>query len=169
MRHRNSHTGTIIRKTLLGLLTLFLLTVILLQTAPVQSALASMATSRLTRNLPGDIRIGKIQIQPFSTVVIKDLLLLDTNPPEPSAELLEQMGRDSLERVDTILRLDYLVVRLGLSFQGLEISQVKVRGLNFNLVNEDAETNLARALGLTAAPLPWKMRKILSCTSAGPA
>ena len=69
---------------------------ITLQSPRVQTFVANKVTAKLKEAVPADIRIGKIHLRPFNTLVLEDVLILDGAPVIPA---------DTLKpKVDTFLR-----------------------------------------------------------------
>ncbi len=115
--------------------------IIAIQTPEVQTKLAKKAIEAVSKKIDGDISIGKMHIDPFKAVVIKDIVIKDRNP-----------WRDSVGHapVDTFFQAEYITANFSIkSFLGgsISLSSAKVSNGQFNLVIEpymDADTMTTR-------------------------
>ena len=104
--------------------------IIAIQTPEVQTKLAKKAIEAVSKKIDGDISIGKMHIDPFKAVVIKDIVIKDRNP-----------WRDSVGHapVDTFFQAEYITANFSIkSFLGgsISLSSAKVSNGQFNLVIE---------------------------------
>ncbi len=136
---------------------------IMIQSPRVQTAVANRVTAALRESLDADIRIGKIHLRPFNTLVIEDLLILDGAPASPPETF------PGMPPVDTFFRAGSIIT--GFSLDGLltgggfKVSQAKVRDAQMNLVLEGKAPNLSRIFGLGASnkePKPKNERELFS-------
>ena len=102
-----------------------------LQTKPVQKMILDKVLEKLGGRFDGDISIGSITFLPFSTVIIRDAVIIDREP--------YVWSQDSLEApVDTFARVGYAAVKLSLKSvfrgQGIEMQRAIVRNGELNLV-----------------------------------
>ena len=129
---------------------------IAIQSSRVQTFVANEVTRRLKESMDADIRIGKIQLRPFNTLILEDVLILDGAPAVPPAEIA------GAEPVDTFFRAGSVMAGFSIdglfTGEGLKVSQAKVKDAQMNLVLEGESVNLARIFGLAPAeedkPLP---------------
>ena len=76
-----------------------------LQLPSVQTGLAKYAVSKLEGSIDGRLEIGSIQIQPFSAVTVRDVVLIDNNPTQDS------LGR-GLHSLDTLAAVGRMSVTI---------------------------------------------------------
>ena len=135
---------------------------ITLQSPRVQTFVANKVTAKLKEAVPADIRIGKIHLRPFNTLVLEDVLILDGAPVIPA---------DTLKpKVDTFFRAGSIIAGFSIdglfTGEGLKVSQAKVKDAQMNLVLEGLTTNLTRIFGLSSSeekkPRPISEKKIFS-------
>lgn len=120
---------------------------IMIQSPRVQTAAARFVSAKLRESVDADIRIGKIHLRPFNTLVIEDLLILDTSPALPPETM------EGVTPVDTFFRAGSIIAGFSLdgllTGNGLKVSMAKVRDAQMNLVIEGEESvNLSRIFGL---------------------
>ena len=135
---------------------------ITLQSPRVQTFVANKVTAKLKEAVPADIRIGKIHLRPFNTLVLEDVLILDGAPVIPA---------DTLKpKVDTFFRAGSIIAGFSIdglfTGEGLKVSQAKVKDAQMNLVLEGETTNLTRIFGLSSSeekkPRPISEKEIFS-------
>ena len=135
---------------------------IMLQSPRVQTFVANKVTARLKESIPADIRIGKIHLRPFNTLVLEDVLILDGSPVIPA---------DSTKvPVDTFFRAGSIIAGFSVdglfTGEGFKVSQAKIRDAQMNLVLEGGAINLTRVFGLVASekkePKPVSDKEIFS-------
>ena len=133
---------------------------LVLQIPQVQTALAEMVVSELSKNIDGNITFEKIHLKPFNTLVLKNVTITDKNPaidPEDSTK----------RRIDTLIHAEYIIAKMSLSGlldkESIKIKQVHLKNAEMNLVLEDYTTlegkietgnNLSRMFGLYNKPKP---------------
>ncbi len=78
---------------------------IAVQSPKVQTFLAEKALHSLENSIDGRISIGKIHIDPFKAVVIKDLAVIDNHPYRDSAGMMA---------TDTLFRARYVSATFGI-------------------------------------------------------
>lgn len=130
--------------SLIVIIILSSLTVILTQTAFVQTRVAEYVSEHIFSKLDAEVSFSKINFRPFNTLVIKDLCIKDNNP-----------AQDSL---DVLMNAEYLLATFNLNGltqvkngKGVHLKKVIVRNGLFNLVLEKGKTtNLQRMFGLKA-------------------
>ena len=118
---------------------------IALQVPAVQTGLASFATSKLEKNLDGDISIGAIRILPFNTLIVDDVTIVDKSPSVPGTDTLASIGH-----LSATFSLKSLFRKTG-----FDLGSVKLQDVQFQLVSvKDSlySSNLARVFRLKGNP-----------------
>jgi hypothetical protein len=105
-----------------------------IQFPQVQTAVARKAVETLSGKLDGDIHFEKIHLKPFTTLVLKNVVIIDRNPVHDS--------RDSLKSpVDTFFRAEYVIATFTLDGlfrqEGLHLRKAFIDNAQMNLVLED--------------------------------
>ena len=111
----------------------------LLQSPRIQTRLAQRLSGRLSEGIEGEVTIGRVQILPFRTLIIRDLVLTDDNP----------LSTAFFEPRDTVARIGIATVSFSLkgltSRKPLVLKKVAVRDGLFNMVLEEHhKSNLKR-------------------------
>ena len=128
---------------------------LVIQLPQVQTTIAQKVVSSLSDRLDGDISFEKIHFKPFTTLVLKNTLIIDKNPVISQTE-------PSKEQVDTFFRAEYIIVKLSLEGlldrESIKIDRVYIDNAQMNLVLEDypypdsltkAYNNLSRIFRIT--------------------
>jgi len=143
----------ILRITVFGIVLLGLAIMVAIQTMYVQNAAAKKAIQLLQEHFDADISLGEFHFKPFSTILVKDLNVVDRAP------YCEQ-ARDTLLHVGTLTARFSLRSLLGPGHDNIIIKSVRLRDAQFNLVIEQGKynANIARMFHLapkdTVAPMP---------------
>lgn len=128
----------IIWLTIVAIAAVVLAGMLTIQLPQVQTFLVSRLTERLSESIDADISFEKIHLKPFTTLVVKDLLILDRHP---SDDPLKDPSAPEDVRVDTFFRADYIIARFtleGLRHRpGIHIGKAYVDNAQMNLVLED--------------------------------
>ena len=118
---------------------LLLAGILFLQSPRVQTSLARKLSARLNEKIDGEITIGRVQILPFKTLILRDVTLTDDNP----------LTTSFFPPRDTVARIGMATVSF--SLKGLTgkkpivLNKAVVRDGVFNLVTEGHHvTNLKR-------------------------
>ena len=134
---------------------------ITVQSSAVQTSLAEKAAKMLRDATEADIRFGKIHFKPFNTLIIEDLVVLDTAP-------YICPGFDDTP-VDTLFTAGNIMVSFTLQSliggEGFHFSQARVKDARMNLVIEEGiDVNLTRMFGLNkeTEPEPQNDKDIFS-------
>lgn len=94
-------------------------------------------TEQLSEKLDGDITVEKIHFRPFSTLILKDVLITDKSPVKSEID-------STRELIDTFFRAEYVIVKLSLSGlldeESIKIKSAYVKNAQMNLVLEDLMT-----------------------------
>jgi len=118
-----------------------------------QNKVISKVTETLNEKINGSVSVGDIKLVPFTTLILKDVVILDSNP--------------SIENADTLARIDHLTANFTLwsllSDHGAGLSRVNLDGGWLNMVSElqtAYKSNLARVLNLLPKGLPEQAPEI---------
>lgn len=115
---------------------------IAVQSPKVQTFLAEKALHSLENSIDGRISIGKIHIDPFKAVVIKDLAVIDNHPYRDSAGMMA---------TDTLFRARYVSATFGIKTLindgSISLSTAKVTDGLFFLVIEPGDSTAAATSG----------------------
>ena len=110
----------------------------ILQLPKVQTFAADKVVEKLSDKLDGEIHFEKIHLKPFTTLVLKNVAIIDKNPvPDPI---------DSTKApVDTFFRAEYIIAKFTLNSllkgESIGLSRVYVSNAQMNLVLEDIIEN----------------------------
>ena len=124
----------------------------LLQSPKVQTALARKLVDKVNDGTEAELTIGRIQILPFKTVILRDVAMTDNNP----------LTTSFFEPRDTVFRIGMATVSFSLKGltgkKPLTLKKVTVRDGMLNLVTEAPQvTNLKRIFhGGTPKPMQDK-------------
>lgn len=120
--------------TLVSVIAVILALAIAVQTPAVQTFIAGKAVARLSERLDGDISFEKLHFKPFSTFVLRGVVITDRNPfRDPSSP--------GMQPVDTFFKADY--ISADFTFKGLaggggiRLSKAYVKDGTMTLVIED--------------------------------
>ena len=107
---------------------------LILQLPQVQTFATKKVVEKLSEKLDGDIQFEKIHFKPFTTLVLKNVAIIDRNPVQDPTDSLKAP-------VDTFFRAEYIIARF--TFNGLlrsgyiGISRAFISNAQMNLVLED--------------------------------
>jgi hypothetical protein len=105
-----------------------------LQVPQVQTFIARKAVEAVADKLDGDISFEKIHLQPFRTLLLKNVVIIDRNPAYDAID-------STKARVDTFFRAEYITAKFSLEglvkHQGIHLRSAIVENGQFNLVLED--------------------------------
>ena len=111
---------------------------LILQLPKVQTFAADKVVEKLSEKLDGDIRFEKIHLKPFTTLVLKNIAIIDRNPAIDPADTTKAP-------VDTFFRAEYIIARFTLNSllksESIGISRAYVSNAQMNLVLEDIYEN----------------------------
>lgn len=124
-------TRNILRRLVAGAAILFLAAVITLQLPSVQTWMAHKAIEKLESKIDGTLRIGKVHIRPFNTIILSDIALIDNAPQYAQA-------RDTLAFIGT-LSAKYSLLDL-FSDGHIQLEEVTIKDGCFNLVIEQPDS-----------------------------
>ena len=124
-----------------------------LQTPAVQTLIAQKAAESLEEMFDGKIIFEKVHFKPFTTLVVKNLAVIDDNPAQDPLDL-------SKEKTDTLFKARYIIANFSYKSltggNGIHLDKVRVEDAYMNLVLQDCEhiehknksNNLSRIFGL---------------------
>ena len=105
-----------------------------LQTPRVQTFVARKVVASLADKIDGEISFEKIHFQPFRTLLLKNVLIIDRNPAYDALDTTKA-------RVDTFFRAEYITAKFSLDglvkHEGIHLRSAVVENGQFNLVLED--------------------------------
>jgi hypothetical protein len=123
-------------KITVAVLTVLLTAAVLLQLPQVQTFIAGKVMEKLDQQLDADISIEKIHFKPFSTLVIKNVTIVDRNPVTDAAD-------PTLPQVDTFFRAEYITATFSFEslfrHEGFHLNEADIRNAQMNLVLENKE------------------------------
>ena len=97
----------IIWRSIIAVAAILFAGVLILQLPQVQTFLVGKVTDSLSKKLDGEIVFEKLHIRPFTTLVLKNVAIIDKNPvKDPTAP--------EKEVVDTFFRAKYIIARFSL-------------------------------------------------------
>ncbi len=107
---------------------------LVLQLPQVQTFIVGKVLELVDNKLDADIRFEKIHFQPFRTLVLKNVTIIDRNPAKDAADSVSPP-------VDTFFCAEYITARFTydglIRHQGIHIDKVSVTNAEMNLVLED--------------------------------
>lgn len=116
-------------------ITSFVFAIALAVQAPaVQSFVADKAVDILSDKLDGDITFERLHFKPFTTLVLKNIVITDRNPVQDPTD-------PQVSPVDTFFKAKYLIANMTLKsltdHEGIHIDKVKITDGVMNLILED--------------------------------
>ena len=116
---------------------------LIIQLPQVQTFAVKKVTKSLSEKLDGDITFEKIHLKPFTTLVLKNVAIVDRNPAIDPID-------PTLPQIDTFFRAEYIIAKFTLHslFRSgsLGFSRAFVKNGQMNLVLEDYMENGERVL-----------------------
>ena len=150
---------------LVAIAALLAATALIIQLPQVQTYITGKVIDRLDDRLDADIRIEKIHFQPFKTLLLKNVLIIDRNPAKDAAD-------PTKPQVDTFFRAEVITAGFSLEslmkHQGIHLDRAIIENAQMNLVledkpdSEDGDTtgdNLSRIFRLKKRETPKKSDK----------
>ena len=105
-----------------------------IQTPGVQTRIADKVVSVLSEKLDGEISFEKIHFKPFTTLVLKNVVIMDKSPVQDPTD-------STAVQIDTFFRAQYIIAKFtlkGLTGQeGIHLDKATVTDAEMNLVLED--------------------------------
>ena len=90
----------------------------------------------LSERLDGDISFEKIHLKPFTTLVLKNVVIIDRNPFVDTVD-------PASEKIDTFFRAEYIIAKFSLEglrkHEGIHLDKAYISNAQMNLVLEDQE------------------------------
>ena len=110
----------------------------ILQLPKVQTFAADKVVEKLSDKLDGEIHFEKIHLKPFTTLVLKNVAIIDKNP------VLDPIDSTKAP-VDTFFRAEYIIAKFTLNSllkeESIGLSRVYISNAQMNLVLEDIIEN----------------------------
>ncbi len=105
-----------------------------IQVPQVQTFIADRVVRTLSGKLDGDITFEKIHLKPFTTLVLKNVLILDRNPYTDTVD-------STSVRIDTFFRAEYIIAKFSLdgliNHEGIRLDKAVIDNAQMNLVIEN--------------------------------
>ena len=109
---------------------------LLIQLPAVQTAIAGKVMEKLDKSIDAEIHLDKIHFQPFKTLMLKNVVIIDR---EPMGDVLDSTKAP----VDTFFRAGYIIAKFSfeglLGKKGIHLNSVTVSDAQMNLVTEYRE------------------------------
>ena len=109
-----------------------------IQVPQVQTAVADKVVKTLSEKLDGDISFEKIHLKPFTTLVLKNVLITDRNPVTDTVDSTSIV-------VDTFFRAEYIIAKFSLDGlikqEGIHLDKAFIDNAQMNLVIENKPDN----------------------------
>ena len=129
------------------LISLQIAALIVVQFPKVQTALAHIAVSSVSKNLNGKISVGNIYYVFFNKLIVNDICVVSTD----NSKFLDSL-KHSFGHTDTLVAINKLSINIDVEqlFKGnIKLNKVKIDGGEFNLLNEyNKRSNLDRIFKL---------------------
>ena len=123
-------------RSIVAIATFLFALALIIQLPQVQTYVTKKVTGILSESLDGDITFEKMHFKPFTTLVIKNVSIVDRNPFQ------DPLFPDS-EKIDTFFRADYIIARFTLDGlirnEGIHIDKAFISNAQMNLVLENKE------------------------------
>ena len=107
-----------------------------MQLPQVQTALATLVVDQVSESLDGKIVFEKIHFKPFTTLIVKNVVIVDNNP-------VQNPHNQAEAPTDTLFRAEYVIAKFTLEGlmrnEGIHLNRVFISNAAMNLVIEDKE------------------------------
>ena len=116
---------------------------LLLQTSSVQTFIAKKVITSLEKNLNGRIEFSRIHLEPFNALALKDVTIIDDNPPVlPSGEVIDTLA--SIKSLTATFSIKGLFKK-----EGLHLRRINLNDAAFNFVIDEDGNNMSRVFNLS--------------------
>ena len=116
---------------------------LVIQLPQVQTFLVGRVTENLSEKLDGEIKFEKIHLRPFTTLVLKNVAIIDKNPVTDPVD-------PTKETVDTFFQAGYIIARFSLEGlldpAGIHIRKAYIADARMNLVLEDGQDTSGKGM-----------------------
>ena len=106
-----------------------------IQTPGVQTRIADKVVNALSEKLDGEITFEKIHFKPFTTLVLKNVVIIDKSPVQDPLD-------STAVQIDTFFRAQYIIAKFTLKGlrgqEGIHLDKATVTNAEMNLVIEDS-------------------------------
>ena len=124
--------------TLVAVASVVIAVALAIQTPGVQTRIADKAVDALSEKLDGEITFEKIHFKPFTTLVLKNVVIIDKTPAQDPTD-------STAVQIDTFFRAQYIIAKFTLkglrSQDGLHLDKATITNAEMNLVMEDSTTD----------------------------
>lgn len=121
-------------RTIVSIVSILFATALLIQLPQVQTYVADKVVHSVSDKIDADISFEKIHLKPFTTLVLKNVLILDRNPIQDPID-------STSVKIDTFFRAGYIIAKFSLDgllkHEGLHFDKAFVGNAQMNLVIED--------------------------------
>ncbi len=111
---------------------------LVIQIPQVQTYVADKVVNALSEKLDGDISFEKIHLKPFTTLVLKNVTIVDRNPVTDTVDSTSVV-------VDTFFRAEYIIAKFSLDgladYEGIHLDKAFINNAQMNLVIENKPDN----------------------------
>ena len=120
--------------TIVAISTVLFAGALILQLPQVQTAIGNKVLKSLSENLDGTITVEKIHLQPFTTLVLKNVVIIDNDPVSDPTD-------STLSKIDTLFSAEYIIAKCSLEGladeESIKIKSAVINNAQLNLVMED--------------------------------
>ena len=121
--------------TLVAFASVVIAVALAIQTPGVQTRIADKVVDALSEKLDGEITFEKIHFKPFTTLVLKNVVVIDKSPVQDPLD-------STAVQIDTFFRAQYIIAKFTLkglrSQDGLHLDKATITNAEMNLVMEDS-------------------------------
>jgi len=138
----------IIKTLLVAAAAIFCLVYLLIQAPFVQTYITEKLFSVLFEGKPVAVSVGKVHIKSLNKLMVRDLVVVDTEPHKVSGDSLNLIAIP-YERIDTLAHVGYISARFSLTglfrSDGVYLKKVLIKNTDFTIVAEpDYMSNIKR-------------------------
>jgi hypothetical protein len=151
--------------TFVAIATFLFAVALIIQLPQVQTFVTGKVVEKISAKLDGDIVFEKIHLKPFTTLVLKNAVIIDRNPATDPL-------KPEKEKTDTFFRAEYIIAKFTIDGlfrnQGIHLDKAFINNACMNLVIEDKEDagdgdtstdNLSRIFRLKKPEVPRRSEK----------
>ena len=123
-------------RTTVAIATFLFAVALIIQLPQVQTFMTGKVVARLSEKLDGEISFEKIHFKPFTTLVLKNAVIVDRNP-------VQDPFNPEAAKIDTFFRAEYIIARFTIDGlfrnEGIHLDKAFISDAQMNLVLEDKE------------------------------
>ena len=152
-------------RTVVATVSILFAAALAIQLPQVQTFVADKVVTKLSEKLDGEISFEKIHLKPFTTLVLKNVTIIDKNPIQDPLD-------STSAQIDTFFRAEYIIAKFTLEglrkHEGIHLDKAFIDNAQMNLVIEDKEDkgdgdtqtdNLSRIFRLSKPDQPKRNEK----------